>query len=45
MPEGIRIFNARFVDKVKNPGTERAFEKSRLVMQAYNNKEKQLVLT
>lgn len=31
VPEGIGIFNSRFVDKIKNTGTATAFEKSRLV--------------
>jgi hypothetical protein len=42
---GSRIFNSRFVNKVKNKGTKKAFKKSRLVVQAYNNNEKKLVLT
>jgi hypothetical protein len=37
VPQGVRLFNLRFVDEIKNPGTEKAFEKSRLVVQAYNN--------
>jgi hypothetical protein len=41
----IRIFNSRFVDEVKNPGTEKAFEKSRLMVQAFNDQNKTLVLT
>jgi len=45
VPEGARIFNSRFVDEVKNQGTEDAFEKSRLVIQAYNDFEKETVLT
>ena len=45
MPKGIRIFNLRFVDEIKNPGTETAFEKSRLVVQAYNDQGKELILT
>jgi hypothetical protein len=45
VPNGIRIFNSRFVDEVKNAGTSTAFEKSRLVVQAYNDTEKELVLT
>jgi len=32
VPKGTRIFNARFVDEVKNKGTDKAFEKSRLVV-------------
>ena len=43
--DGIRIFNSRFVDEVKNEGTSTAFEKSRLVIQAYNDDEKSLILT
>ena len=43
--KGIRIFNFRFIDKVKNKGTKKAFTKFRLVVQAYNNNEKRLVLT
>jgi hypothetical protein len=45
VPQGTRIFNARFVDEIKNKGTDKAFEKSRLVVQAYNDDGKQLVLT
>ena len=37
VPEGVRIFNSQFVDKIKNAGIDKAFEKSRLVVQAYNN--------
>ena len=32
VPEGVRIFNSWFVDEIKNPGTDKAFEKSRLVV-------------
>jgi hypothetical protein len=45
IPQGVRIFDARFVDEIKNPGTENAFEKSRLVVQAYQDNEKRTVLT
>jgi hypothetical protein len=45
IPQGIRIFNSRFVDEIKNKGTDKAFEKSRLVVQAYNDEEKTAVLT
>jgi hypothetical protein len=45
VPQGIHIFNSRFVNKIKHPGTNKAFEKSRLVVQAYNNQGKDLVLT
>jgi hypothetical protein len=45
IPQGIRIFNSRFVDEIKNPSTTSAFEKSRLVVQAYKDTEKDIVLT
>jgi hypothetical protein len=45
IPPGVRLFNSRFVDEIKNKGTEKAFEKSRLVVQAYNDQGKELILT
>jgi hypothetical protein len=45
IPPKARIYGFRFVDEVKNPGTDKAFEKSRLVVQAYNDKDKEFVLT
>lgn len=36
--EGRRIYESRFVDEVKNKGTPNAYEKSRLVVQAYNDR-------
>ena len=45
IPKGVRLFNSRFVDEVKHKGTDKAFEKSRLVVQAYNDQGKELVLT
>ncbi|EED12694.1 conserved hypothetical protein [Talaromyces stipitatus ATCC 10500] len=45
IPEGTRIFNSWFVNEIKNPGTDKAFEKSRLVVQAYNDKGKEIILT
>ena len=45
VPQGLRIFNSRFVDEIKHPGTDKAFEKSRLVVQAYHNQGKDLILT
>jgi hypothetical protein len=45
IPQGTRIFNARFVDEVKNKGTDKEFNKSRLVVQAYNDANKHEVLT
>jgi hypothetical protein len=32
------------MDKIKYPRTNKAFEKSRLVVQAYNDQDKDLVL-
>jgi hypothetical protein len=40
-----RIFNSRFVDEIKNADTKKAFEKSRLIVQAYNDLNKNLMLT
>jgi len=45
IPQGNRVFNSRFVNKIKNPSTNKAFKKLRLVIQAYNNLEKDLILT
>lgn len=45
VPRNTRIFNSRFVDKVKNIGTAAVYEKSRLVVQAYNDHEKETILT
>jgi hypothetical protein len=45
IPPNTRIFKARFVDEIKNKGTEKAFEKSRLVVQAYHDDGKHMVLT
>ena len=44
IPQDTRIFKARFIDEIKNTGTNKAFEKSRLVVQAYNDDKKSLVL-
>ena len=41
----IKIFNSRFVDEIKNINTIDAYEKSRLVMQAYNDDGKAGMLT
>ena len=35
--QGVYIFNSRFINKIKHPSIDRAFEKSRLVIQAYND--------
>ena len=45
VPKGTRIFNSRFVDNVKDQGTTTPYEKSRLVVQAHNDKGKEEVLT
>lgn len=45
IPPNTRIFKSRFLDEIKNPITDRAFEKSRLVVQAYNDEGKDMVLT
>jgi hypothetical protein len=42
VPRGVRIFNSRFVDEIKNEGTDKAFEKSRLVVQAFNDTDTDL---
>ncbi len=43
--KNVRIFNFRFVDEIKHSDTSQAYEKSRLVIQAYNDHEKTLMLT
>jgi hypothetical protein len=45
MLKGVRLFNLQFIDKIENKGTDKAFKKLWLVIQAYNNLEKELVLT
>jgi hypothetical protein len=45
IPPSIWIFNLWFVDEIKNPGIEKAFEKSWLVVQVYNDANKTTVLT
>ena len=45
VPAGVRIFNSHFIDEIKNKSTDKVFEKSRLVVQAYNDHEKNVVLT
>ena len=44
LSSNIRVFNFRFVDKIKNRKTKKTFEKSRLMMQIYNDFIKNLVL-
>jgi hypothetical protein len=43
--KNVRIFNSRFVDEIKHSDTPQAYEKSRLMVQTYNDHEKTLVLT
>lgn len=43
--KGVRLFNSWFIDEIKNKGTDKAFEKSWLIIQAYNDLEKELILT
>jgi hypothetical protein len=45
IPPEAHIYSFRFINKVKNKGTDKAFKKSRLVVQAYNDKDKEFVLT
>ena len=32
VPQGVQLFNLHFVNKVKNVGTNKAFEKSQLIV-------------
>jgi hypothetical protein len=43
--KNVRIFNFRFVDKIKHSDISQTYEKSRLMIQTYNDHEKTLVLT
>jgi hypothetical protein len=43
--KNVRIFNSRFVDDIKHSDISQAYEKSRLVIQTYNDHEKTLMLT
>jgi hypothetical protein len=43
--KNVRIFNFHFVDEIKHSDISQAYEKSRLVIQAYNDHEKTLMLT
>lgn len=45
MPVDIRVFNSQFVKEINNTNIDKAFEKSRLVIQTYNNFNKDLILT
>ena len=41
----VRIFNFQFVDEIKHSDIDKTFEKSRLIIQTYNDMKKNLVLT
>ena len=41
--EGARIFNLRIVNEIKGKTTDTLFEKSRLVIQRYNDKGKEVI--
>ena len=43
--EGTKVFKSRFVNKQKAYGTENAYAKLRWVVQAYNDPNKELILT
>lgn len=43
--KGLRLFKSRFVDEIKGKGTKQPYEKSRLVVQAYNDEGKHDILT
>ncbi len=45
MLSDIRIFSFRFVNEIKHSRTDKAFEKFRLVIQAFKDQNKNLVLT
>ena len=42
---GVRIFNSRLVNEIKGKAINMPFEKSRLVVQAYNDEGKETILT
>ena len=45
IPQNCRTFKARFVDEVKFAGTDKVYEKSRLVVQGYDDRGKKEILT
>lgn len=45
LPSRRKIFNSRFEDEIKKKRIATAFEKSRLIAQAYNNHGKLEILT
>jgi predicted PP-loop superfamily ATPase len=40
-----RIFDSRFIDEIKNLDIDKAFEKSRVIVQAFDDSDKNLILT
>ena len=40
-----KVFNSKFINKIKNLNTNKVFKKLKLVIQAYNNLKKDLILT
>jgi len=40
----IRIFNSKLINEIKNKIINNLYEKSKLVIQGYNNKKKQIIL-
>ncbi len=45
MLKNVRIFNFRVVDKIKHSNISQTYEKSKLMIQIYNDHEKTLMLT
>ncbi len=43
--KNVRIFNSRFVDEIKHSDISQTYEKSRLMIQIYNDHKKTLMLT
>ncbi len=44
VPSSTQVFDSRFVDDIKDPCTDKAYEKSRPVVHVYNDEKKNLVL-
>lgn len=44
VPSNTHIFDSHFVNKINNPGIDQVYEKSCFVIQAHNDKNKNLVL-
>lgn len=45
MSVNIQVFNSRFFNEIKNASINKAFKKSCLIMQIYNDYNKDFVLT